>query len=43
MYDYLTDSLAVEYAADCGRLGISKWTMRTYIDRAREKVKEITS
>lgn len=38
---YEAEQLSMQKIAD--RLGISKWTVRTYIDRAREKVKEITA
>lgn len=37
---YEAEGLSMQKIAD--KLEISKWTVRTYIDRAKEKVKEIT-
>lgn len=38
---YEAEQMSMQKVAD--KLGISKWTVRTYIYRARDKVKEITA
>ena len=38
---HAAEGLSMQKIAD--RLGLSKWTVRTYIDRAKEKVEEITA
>lgn len=38
---HVAERLSMQKIAD--RLGISKWTVRTYIDRAKEKVAEIAA
>ncbi|WP_017795171.1 sigma-70 family RNA polymerase sigma factor [Oceanobacillus kimchii] len=38
---YQAEGLSMQKIAE--RLGISKWTVRTYINRAKEKVEEITA
>lgn len=37
---HVAEGLSMQKIAD--KIGISKWTVRTYIDRAKEKVEEIT-
>jgi RNA polymerase sigma-70 factor (ECF subfamily) len=38
---YVAEGLSMQKIAD--KLGLSKWTVRTYINRAKEKVEEITA